>query len=142
MLKPDNRLRAKADFARLFAKGRPVHARGLTLKFAPNRHPESRVGFVVSTKVSKRAVVRNRVRRRLREIVRARMPGVRGGYDMAFIVKPELKDVDFATLVAAVDYLFGKAGLSEGNRRQETGDRAASLRGATGGSDAAIPRKV
>jgi ribonuclease P protein component len=111
MLTRSHRLAAKSDFARLFAKGRPFHARGLTLKAAPNGRAETRVGFVVSTKVSKRAVVRNRIRRRLREIVRLRLETLRPGFDVAFIVKAELVPLEHAELVQTVEYLLEKTGL-------------------------------
>ena len=111
MLTRPHRLTAKSDFAKLFAKGRPFHARGLTLKAAANGRVATRLGFVVSTKVSKRAVVRNSIRRRLREIVRLRLDSLRPGLDIAFIVKAELVPLEHAELVQTVEYLLDKAGL-------------------------------
>lgn len=111
MLTRPHRLAAKRDFAKLFAKGRPFHARGLTLKAALNGKAVTRVGFVVSTKVSKRSVVRNSIRRRLREIVRLRMADVRPGFDVAFIVKAELVPLEHADLVKTVEFLLDKSGL-------------------------------
>lgn len=111
MLTRPHRLAAKSDFAKLFAKGRPFHARGLTLKAAPNGQEATRVGFVVSTKVSKRSVVRNRIRRRLRDIIRLRMAEIRPGFDIALIVKAELLPLEHAELVQTVEFLLDKSGL-------------------------------
>lgn len=113
MLTRPHRLTAKSDFAKLFAKGRPFHARGLTVKAAPNGRTATRVGFVVSTKVSKRSVVRNRIRRRLREIVRLRLEALPPGLDVAFIVKAELVPLEHAELVKTVEFLLEKAGLRQ-----------------------------
>ena len=111
MLTRPHRLAAKRDFAKLFSKGRPFHARGLTVKAALNGKEVTRVGFIVSTKVSKRSVVRNRIRRRLREIVRLRLADIRPGLDIAFIVKAELVPLEHAELVQIVEALLEKSGL-------------------------------
>jgi ribonuclease P protein component len=47
----------------------------------------SRVGFVVSTKISKSAVLRNRVKRAMREAVRQSITKMKNGYDIVFLAK-------------------------------------------------------
>jgi len=51
-----------------------------------NRRGESRLGITVSTKVGK-AVVRNRVRRRLREIYRLHKAEIKSGFDVIIVAR-------------------------------------------------------
>lgn len=111
MLKNENRLRAEKDFASLFKKGRSVSEGTLTLKFAPNRKSATRVGFVVGTKVSKRATVRNLLKRRLREILRKAMPSIVPGFDVAFITRVGAANLDFQALQRIVSVLLHRARL-------------------------------
>lgn len=111
MLKRINRLSTKGDFSRLFAKGKYTHASEFVLKYFPNNLPQSRFGFVVSTKISKRAVVRNRAKRQMREIVRSILEKLPAGYDIALIAKPAIKDVEFDKLSTSIRLAFTKARL-------------------------------
>lgn len=52
-----------------------------------NDDKPSRFGFIVSTKISKLAVHRNRVKRALREAVRQNMTGIEKNFDMVFLPK-------------------------------------------------------
>ena len=66
-------LKKNSDFRRLYAKGKSAVTPYLVLYTRPNRLGENRVGYTVSAKLG-HAVVRNRVRRRLREIYRLNAP--------------------------------------------------------------------
>src|SRR3989304_1234240 len=70
------RLRRRKDFDTVFQEGHVLANRLLVLRTAPNELPPNRYGFVTSKRLGK-AVVRNRVRRPLRESVRslAAQPG-------------------------------------------------------------------
>ena len=61
----------------------------------------SRVGFTVSKRVGK-AHVRNLVRRRLREAMRANLSGLAPGYDVVIISRPALANQQFAALSGAL----------------------------------------
>ncbi|MFJ4775198.1 ribonuclease P protein component [Streptomyces sp. NPDC088762] len=88
MLSPENRLRRREDFASAVRRGRRagrpllvVHLRtsGATDPHEPGEiDPSTRAGFVVSKAVGG-AVVRNRVKRRLRHLVRERLPQLPAG---------------------------------------------------------------
>ena len=67
--RPEHRILSKADFDRLFAKGRRGNTRGLTVLVTDARGEASRLGMAVSRKFGK-AVIRNRARRLLREAFR------------------------------------------------------------------------
>ncbi len=62
------RLKKRADFLKV-AKGKAVRMPGFVLQFIDTQDDEAQVGFTV-TKRQGKAVVRNRIRRRLREAVR------------------------------------------------------------------------
>ncbi|HLD17615.1 MAG TPA: ribonuclease P protein component [Patescibacteria group bacterium] len=111
MLPKPNRLKKDKDFASLFAKGRGTFHPVVSVKCRPNRLSLSRFAVVVGTKVSKSAVVRNRLRRQIREVVRLRLPGLCQGYDVALLVRPEAKKSSFASLESAVLNVLEKASL-------------------------------
>ncbi len=111
MLPKKNRLTADRDFARIFAKGRSVHGRAIGMRAVGNRLKESRFGFVVSTKVSKDAVVRNTLKRRMREIVRKQLPKIVGGVDIVFTAKQDAIKLPFGDLERTLLDLLGRARL-------------------------------
>ncbi len=91
MLPRLHRLADPAAIRRTLARGRRCWRPLLGLRAASNGTPQSRFAFVVSTKVSKRAVERNRIRRHLREEIRHLLPQLAGGHDVAVIVTPAAK---------------------------------------------------
>lgn len=107
MLPKTHRLRRMRDFALLSQKGRVVYAALFTLRFRASEVP-TRVGFVVSTKIYKRAHDRNRVKRRLREVLRLVRASWPVNHDLLFIARPEAKDAPFEELKAAVLRAFEK----------------------------------
>jgi ribonuclease P protein component len=111
MLQRKNRLTSEKDFARLFSKGRPFHGKGVTMKAAHSSLAYPRVGFVVSTKVSKRAVVRNQIKRRMREVVRAQIASMAPGVDVVFMAKPDAVALPFADLQRTLIELLRKSGI-------------------------------
>ena len=73
-------------FRRLYAKGKHQAAPHLALYARPNGGKTSRLGITVGTKLGK-AVVRNRVRRRLREIYRTNEFRFRAGFDLVVVAR-------------------------------------------------------
>lgn len=67
-------LTKKDDFTRIFRAGKRIQSNCLTLFIKENRFSHSRFAFVAPLSVDKRAVIRNRLRRRAREYVRKRLP--------------------------------------------------------------------
>ena len=68
-------LKENYEFRRIYAKGRSGVSPYLVVYVRPNRRGRNRLGVTVSTKLG-HAVVRNRVRRRLREIFRLNQSGL------------------------------------------------------------------
>ena len=104
----------RADFVRLAHEGASASAVSLIVQGAPNRDPGTSVflGFTVSSRVGK-AVVRNRVKRRLREAARAVLPmAARAGTSYVVIGKTAARTRPFdeikADLRKAIDDLHRK----------------------------------
>lgn len=91
MLPKENRLKRDKDFQKVFKGGAGAYGSFCGAKFSPNGRKSSRIAVVVGTKVSKSAVVRNRIRRQIREVVRLNLAKIRPGYDLVIIAKPEAK---------------------------------------------------
>lgn len=104
------RLRKSGDFKLARSEGRSWAHPLLVLYARPNALDQTRVGFSVSKRIGN-AVTRNRVRRRLREAVRLRLPAVQPGWDLLFIARTPLAAADFAPLSAAVEQLLRRACL-------------------------------
>jgi ribonuclease P protein component len=104
------RLRSAADFQRVRARRRSWAHPLLVLYAADSPVGVSRVGFVVGRRVGK-ATVRNAVKRRLREAMRARYPRLTRPVDLVWVARPGSGAVDFWTLDAAVEQLLQAARL-------------------------------
>ncbi len=109
MLPKENRLKKKKDFANVLRKGRGFREGFLFLKLAGNSLEESRFGFVVSQRISKKAVIRNRLKRRLGEIIRLNLSEIKKGVDGVFIPGPGLRDKTFQELGEIMVKLLKKA---------------------------------
>lgn len=70
----------------MYQKGKSSVNSYLVLYIRPNRLGHNRLGLTVSAKLGK-AVVRNRIRRRLREVWRLNDPQLRQGYDMIVVAR-------------------------------------------------------
>lgn len=97
-----------------YRQGQTVRAPLLGLKHALNpRRSSYRVAVVVSKKVSKSAVQRNRMRRRVYEAFQAEGKSLSGAHDLIFTVfSDQVLRTDLAELQSQVRNLLKKAGLS------------------------------
>jgi ribonuclease P protein component len=87
MLPLKNRLKKKKDFDEVFKKGKGIEGFFLFLKTKDNGLGESRFGFVVSQKISKKAVIRNKVKRMLREAIANKKNFIKQGIDVVVLTK-------------------------------------------------------
>jgi len=61
----------------------------------PNTYEFSRFGFIVSTRVSKKAVARNRLRRQMSEIIRINLKRIKKGFDIVLAARAKLVGVSY-----------------------------------------------
>lgn len=111
MLPKINRIKKKKDFEEIFKKGASFKNSLLILRVLENNLDSSRFAFIVSLKVSKSAVKRNKVRRRLSEIIRANFLEIKNGIDVVLISIPGIEKKDFPEIKEAVEKLLVKAKL-------------------------------
>lgn len=112
MLPPLHRLTKRKDFDALFKRGKLVYVRQLQARVAKSTlGKQTRIAVIISAKTEKSAVKRNRAKRQVREIIRAVMPQVKPGYDVAISIKHSYLPLDFAAKKDVTLQLLKKAGL-------------------------------
>jgi len=97
----------------LYSNGKAVRTQLFTVKYIPNSHrSHPRFSVVVSKKVIKSAVGRNRIRRRLYEYLRANIDKLDSTYDIVVIcTSSELRTLPFNEIAEQLTQLFEKASL-------------------------------
>lgn len=113
MLSFTHRFHGHGSLRYVYKNGRAVRTHLMTLKHVSNPHRKhSRFSVVVSKKVHKGAVGRNRIRRRLYEIIRQEIPKIHTPHDVAVIVfTSEVMTMPHDDLVVALQNLFQEANL-------------------------------
>jgi ribonuclease P protein component len=107
-LRGERTLTGKAQFELVYERGRSWAAKEIIIRTLPNGLESTRYGLTVSRRIGK-AVVRNRIKRRLREILR-RM-NLSSGWDFIIIARNPAAKADFTTLEKSVRDLLVRAGL-------------------------------
>lgn len=109
MLALKNRFHGHNSLRPLYQKGQSVYSANIKLLHAPARNVQFRVAVVVSKKVHKSAVVRNRIRRRLYEFVRITMSEAKTPHDLIFVVQNQsLQNLEYASLQTELLQLLKK----------------------------------
>ena len=89
----------KAEFDAVYRAGKRRSSSHFTIFFRANEQPQSRFGFSIK-KALGGAVVRNRIRRRLREMVRCHRLEIPAGWDIVIHPKSTVARAEFAALTA------------------------------------------
>ena len=131
----ESRLRKATDFSAVWSDGRSWVDRLFVLRARPNGLDVTRFGFSVSKRIGN-AVVRNRVKRRLREA--ARSAPVEAGFDIVIIARNGAAEAEFARLERSIQNLLKRARVL---RKPESGGNLSRLAGRSeaevdGGRDA------
>ena len=109
-MEKENRLKKRKQFNWTFKHGQKCYSKNLILVYNSSWAKEYKVGFSVTKKVGK-AVVRNKVKRRLKEVVRKFKNNIAPKHTLIFIAKPEVVNISFDEIVCEVQYLLKKSGL-------------------------------
>ena len=107
-MKESQTLAKRAQYTLVYRQGKAYTDNLMVIKVLPNGLNLSRYGFSLTKKVGK-AVQRNRLKRLLKEIVRAQP--VESGWDIVFIVRPEAVTADYHQLEGTAAKLLTKARL-------------------------------
>ncbi|MFA6161614.1 MAG: ribonuclease P protein component [Patescibacteria group bacterium] len=111
MLPKPNRLKKTKDFALMATKGRSIFGLYATLRIRQNAtapEEQSKIGFIISTKIFKRAVKRNLAKRRFRSAVHELLPQIPPGYHLLFILKPETLTADYQAMKDEILHMLSK----------------------------------
>lgn len=91
MLASKYRLKKKINFARIEIDGKMIQSRSFGMGMYNRQDTDpSRFGFIISTKISKKAVIRNKLKRTMSEVIRVNLDKIKRGYDILFLVKPSI----------------------------------------------------
>lgn len=107
-----NRLRERNRFQQVRHEGRCWTEAYVVMCALPNGKAYSRFGFSVSKRIGK-AVVRNRVRRRLREAIRLRRTAIAPGWDVVFVARAPSAEATYHQLAQACERVLRRAQLLE-----------------------------
>ena len=109
-----NSLKRQNDFKHVFNKGEVFGNRTFVMYFLKNTLRENRIGIIVSKKISKKAVIRNKIRRQIKEVYRLNEKEFLEGYDIILIAKESIKKTDYQNIDKSLMHLFYKKRLLRG----------------------------
>jgi len=100
--KKSSRLLEKAAYGHVFKKGRRYHGKYFMVIVCANSLDSARLGLAVSRKVSPRAVVRNRIKRQIRETFRLNRNLLKG-HDIVVVAKNPAATLDRPALCSSLE---------------------------------------
>lgn len=124
MLPKHNRLRRSRQFSQVYRQGRKAVSAHLVVRVwalphsadpSPLSAPGPCIGIVVSLKVHKRAVVRNRLKRRVRAALRMLLPDLRPGLWIVINLRPEAAQCEYGEFLRELEQLFTKLEVLHGH---------------------------
>jgi ribonuclease P protein component len=117
-----HRLRRRQDFSKVYQAGLRRHTPNLTLralrqsKSLPSEDLETTkepvqtcIGISIGLKVSKRAVIRNRIKRRIRAAMQQLLPELSSGWQIVIVVKPGATQCDYEQFLQELKQLLVSA---------------------------------
>lgn len=111
MLPCPYRLKKKSDFELLLKRGKSQNGELLSIKFISNSEKNSRFGFLAPKKNFKKATLRNKIRRKLREQIRQRLSLIRIGNDIIVIARPGIENQKSTEIGKQIEILLARTGL-------------------------------
>ncbi len=108
MLSKEQRLTKKKDFDLVFTTGQASYNKIIGVKARDNQFKYSRFGILVSSKVSKKAVDRNRIKRQIREIIRSHFNKIKPGKDCIVITLPPILGKKYSEIERSLIQNFKK----------------------------------
>ncbi|MBA7497451.1 Ribonuclease P protein component [subsurface metagenome] len=114
------KLSKTSEFKKVFSEGRRIEGKNLIIFILKNDYDFNRLGIIVKKETGK-AVVRNKIKRRLKEANRLLNKKLLPGYDIIVLAKNNIKESDYFEICHDLESLFykGKLFLPESSRKQE-----------------------
>ncbi|PIR93399.1 ribonuclease P protein component [Candidatus Falkowbacteria bacterium CG10_big_fil_rev_8_21_14_0_10_43_10] len=106
MLKKENRLTKEKEIENVFKKGKSSFDKTIGVKALPTKRSVSRFCIVISSKVSKKAVIRNKKKRQLREIIRLNLSKLEPGFDFFILGLPRIAGADYHEMEKSLSQHF------------------------------------
>lgn len=95
MLSSKYRLKKKINFARIEIDGKMIQSQSFGMGIFDRKDNDPlRFGFIISTKISKKAVIRNKIKRIMSEVIRKNLNKLKNGYDVLFLIKPSITKLE------------------------------------------------
>lgn len=110
MLKGENRLKKRKEFAYLYNNGKAKHSANLTLVYLPTKHRSLKIGFSISKKIGK-AHTRNLIKRRLRSIMRELVPNLKDNFNVVIIAKSGVENLPYKDMKTQLENLVNNSEL-------------------------------
>jgi len=105
------RLRKTKEIERTVKCGRSIFFKNLGIKYLANNLLISRFAIIVGLKVSKKATVRNKIKRQIREIVRLGLSKIKSGFDVVILTKPSIVNKTYKEIEGEIYEVLEKASL-------------------------------
>ncbi|WP_110985943.1 ribonuclease P protein component [Acaryochloris thomasi] len=120
MLSKLHRLRKTQDFLTVYQRGYRRNSADLSLRVYRRPHAQdavspTRIGISISQKVSKRAVVRNRLKRQLRAACSQLLPQIKPGQDIVLVVRSTALQCSYQQFLQQLKQLFTQAEILHGH---------------------------
>jgi len=109
MIAQKNRLSKKADFERIFKSGNKDYGQCFTIRFLENELDHCRFSVIVSNKFSKKAVERNKFRRRIKAVITENLSKFSRNFDILITILEPAKKLNFQeTKIEFIEQLLKK----------------------------------
>ncbi|PSN15309.1 ribonuclease P protein component [filamentous cyanobacterium CCT1] len=118
MLPKHNRLRRSRQFSQVYRQGKKAVSAHLIMRVLPLPTALSEspcIGIVISQKVHKRAVVRNRLKRQVRAALRTLLPRLKPSLWIVINLKPEATQCEYGEFLRELEQLFTKLEVIHGH---------------------------
>ena len=111
MLASNFRLKQQKDFKKTFSTGKAAGSYLFVVKHSQNNVKNSRFAVIVSNKVSKKAVLRNKIRRRVKSWLLEQKENILPGQDVIIITKPKAATAEAKDIKRNLEKTFIRAKL-------------------------------
>ncbi len=108
MLPKNFRITKQVEWNKLHKFGNRTHSPELVMGYLKTSENRARFGFIVGSKVSKKANIRNLVKRRIRAVVEKNLAKIITNIDVIFIAKAKIKDLEYVEIEKKVLDLLKK----------------------------------